>query len=166
VTLRRLVDGDQVTQATSVAATCGIADFLQGGPCIGNDLTAVTNTHSGKLYRLLRSLASVGVLHEEADHHVALPPSCACLCPDTPELLGPWVACVGRPSQFDDRVHMLRSVQTGEKATRHMYGMSGWEYRDRHPKEGAIFDRAMTSTSRQLAEAVLITSDVGGYGAS
>ncbi len=163
VSLRRLIDGYQVTQAIHVAATLGIADLLQAGPRSSDDLAATTTTHPRTLYRLLRALASVGVVHEVADRHFALTPLGACLCSDAPEPLGPWAAFVGRPYEFNAWGHLLHSVQTGENATRHVHGMSGWDYRERHPEEGAIFDRAMTGNSRVLAPAALNAYDFGRY---
>ena len=164
VTLRRLIDGYQVTQAIHVAATLGLADLLQAGPRSNDDLAAATNTHPRTLYRLLRALASVDVLHEEAERHFALTPLGACLCADAPESLRPWAAFVGRPYEFTAWAHLLHSVQTGENATRHVYGMSGWDYRERHPDERVIFDQAMTGSSRVFAPAVLQAYDFGRFG--
>jgi len=70
--LRRLVNGFQVTQAVRVAAVLGIADLLTDGPRSSDDLAAVTGSHPGALYRLLRALAGVGVFSEEADRRFAL----------------------------------------------------------------------------------------------
>jgi DNA-binding IclR family transcriptional regulator len=61
-TLTRLLAGAQVSQAIHVAATLGVADLLSGGPRSSEDLAAETGAHAGSLYRLLRALASVGVL--------------------------------------------------------------------------------------------------------
>ena len=164
VTLRRLINGYQVTQAIHVAATLGIADLLQAGPRSSDDLAGATHVHPRTLYRLLRALASIGVVHEEADRYFALTPVGACLCSDAPEPLGPLAAFVARPYQFTRWAHLLHSVQTGENAARHVHGMSDWEYFERHPEEGAIFDRAMSGLSRIFAPAVLQAYDFGRFG--
>jgi hypothetical protein len=59
---------------------------------------------------------------------------------------------------------LLHSVRSGENATRHVLGMSGWEYRQLHPEEGAIFDRAMSENTRRLAADVLAAFDFGRFG--
>ncbi len=42
--------------------------------------------------------------------------------------------------------------------------MDVWEYRARHPEEGAIFDAAMTGFSRRVNAAVAAAHDFGRYG--
>ena len=58
-TMRRLVNGFQVSQAIYVAATLGIADLLAHGPRSGDDLATATASHPGALYRVLRALEPV-----------------------------------------------------------------------------------------------------------
>jgi hypothetical protein len=70
----------------------------------------------------------------------------------------------GRPTRFAAWAELLHSVRSGENATRHVLGMSGWEYRQRHPEEGAIFDRAMSENTRRLASDVLAAFDFGPFG--
>jgi hypothetical protein len=73
-TLRRLVSGYQVSQAIHVAATLGIADLLAEGARASDDLADATQTHRDSLYRLLRALASVGVLREKDGRRFELTP--------------------------------------------------------------------------------------------
>ena len=63
-TIRRMVTGFQVSRAIQVAATLGIADLLAEKSCTSDELAATTDTHPSTLYRLLRALASVGVVRE------------------------------------------------------------------------------------------------------
>jgi hypothetical protein len=44
--------------------------------------------------------------------------------------------------------HLLQSIQTGETAFNHTYGMGWFEYLAQHPKAGAVFDAAMASSER------------------
>src|SRR4051812_4308271 len=93
VTLRRLVNGYQVSQAIHVAATLGVADRLAHGPRTSDELAAEVGAHAESLYRLLRALAAVGVLHEEDE----LTPVGECLRSDAAEPVGGWAAMIGRP---------------------------------------------------------------------
>jgi O-methyltransferase domain/Dimerisation domain len=163
VTLKRLTDGYQISQAIHVAATLGIADLLKDGPRDSDDLAAATNTHPRTLYRLLRALASVGVFHEESNRRFALTPLGDCLRSDAPEPVGGWAAYIGRPYYWQTWASLLESVRTGENAFRRLHGMGNWEYRARRPEEGAIFDRAMTALSRQNTESVLAVYDFGRF---
>ena len=150
--LMRLANGYQVSQAIHVAATLGIADLLGGGTRGSDDVAAEAGVHPGSLYRLLRALAAVGVFREEADRRFSLTPVGRCLRSDADCPLGPWAEFVGRPYQWAAWGDLLHGVRTGGSAFRHVHGTDPWEYRSRHPEEGAIFDRAMTAMSRRVAQ--------------
>jgi len=154
-----LVNGYRVSLAIHVAATLGIADLLKNGPRNSDDLASATGTHPRSLYRLLRALASVGVFREDADGRFALTPLGDCLRYDAPDPVAPSTVLIGQPEHQQAWGHLLHSVRTGENAFRHVHGMSSWEYRARNPEAGTIFDRAMTSGSRGVADAVLSAYD-------
>jgi hypothetical protein len=164
VTLRRLVNGYQVTQAIHVAATLGIADLLRDGPRAGDDLAGATGAHPPSLHRVLRALASVGVLCEEPDGHFALTDVGDCLRSDAAEPVGGWAAYVGRPSHFAAWSNLLHGVRTGENAFRSVHGSDVWEYRARHPEDGAVFDRAMTDVTRRSNRHLLEAYDFSSFG--
>jgi hypothetical protein len=161
--LRRLVDGYQVSQAIHVAATLGIADLLYDGPRSSDELAAATGAHPRSLYRLLRALASVGVLDEAQDRRFALTPLGDCLRSDAPESVGGWAAFIGQPYYWNAWAHLLHSVRTGENAFRHLYDVDVWDYRAEHPELSAAFDRAMTSNSRMRTQAILAAFDFGRF---
>ena len=98
--LRRLVNGYQVTQAIHVATTLGVADLLRDGPRSSAELATATESHAPSLHRVLRALASVGVLHERDDGRFALTEVGDCLRSDASEPVGGWAAYVGLPSHF------------------------------------------------------------------
>ena len=70
--LMQLVLAFRVSQALHVTATLGIADLLAAGPRPAADLAQATGTHPRALYRLLRAVASVGVLAEDGAGAFAL----------------------------------------------------------------------------------------------
>jgi hypothetical protein len=162
VALRRLVNGYQVTQAIHVAVTLGIADLLRDGPRSSGDLADATQSHAPSLYRVLRALAAVGVLHEE-DGRFALTELGDGLRSDAAEPVGGWAAYVGRPAHFQAWGALLEAVRTGENAFASVHGCDVWEYRAHHPEDGAIFDRAMTDTSRRANRELLEAYDFGHF---
>jgi O-methyltransferase/methyltransferase family protein len=162
--LRRLVNGYQVTQAIHVAATLGIADLLRDGPSTSTELADQTETHAPSLHRVLRALAAVGVLHEEDDGRFALTEIGECLRSDAPEPVGGWAAYVGRPSHFAAWANLLHAVRTGENAFRSAHGDTVWEYRARHPEDGAIFDWAMTDITQRANRHLLEAYDFASFG--
>ena len=149
VALRRLANGYQVTQAIHVAAALGIADLLRDGPRDSDALAQETATHAPSLHRVLRALASVGVLHEGDDGRFALTAIGECLRSDAAEPVGAWAAFVGRPYHWQAWGALLHGVRTGESPFRSVYGTDVWDYRAAHPEEDAIFNAAMTDIMRR-----------------
>src|SRR5262245_23457887 len=90
--IRRLVNGYQVSQALYVAATLGLADKLAEGARANDELAQATGTHAPSLYRLLRALASVGVLRELDDQRFELTPLGERLRSDVPGSIAGWAA--------------------------------------------------------------------------
>lgn len=161
--LHRLINGYQVTQAIHVAAVLGVADRLVDGPRTSEDLAAATGTCPEPLYRLLRALASVGIVREEDGHRFALTELGDCLRSDAPDSLAGWAAYVGESYHWQAWSALLHTVKTGENAFRHVHGTDVWTFRARNPELSANFDRAMTSLSRQFIGAVLAAYDFGRF---
>jgi hypothetical protein len=64
-----LLNGHCVEQALHVAAVLGIADLLAGGGKTNDELAALRGADAPSLYRLLRTLASIGVFNEDEDRN-------------------------------------------------------------------------------------------------
>ena len=121
--LRWLLQGFRVTQSLYVTARLGIADLLAAGPRGPDDLAAATGTHGRALYRLLRAVASVGVLREDAAGAFALTDLGQFLRADHPRSIRGLVLFNGDPTMYGTWQHLLHSVTTGEPAFRHLYGV-------------------------------------------
>lgn len=161
--LRRLVAGYQVTQALHVAAVLGIADLLRDGPRPVAELAAETESHEDALYRLLRALGALGVLHEGEERRFALTPAGEALRSDAPDSIAGWAAFVGRPSYWQAWGTLLHGVRTGENAFRHVHGTDVWRYRAERPEESVAFDRAMASLTRRAEASLLEAYDFGRF---
>lgn len=157
--LRRLVNGYQASQAIHVCAKLGIADLLADGPRSVEELAAATGSHPASLDRLLAALAAIEITHEGEDGRFALGPLGDGLRSDQPNSIAGWAAFIGEPSYWQAWGDLLHSVQTGDNAFRHIHGTDPWTYRARHPEQSAVFDRAMTSLSRQVIAGVLAAYD-------
>jgi hypothetical protein len=161
--LHRLLQGYQVTQAVHVAAVLGIADLLKEGPRSSDALAKATQTHPPTLYRLLRALASAGVLDEREDRTFALAPLGEQLRTDHPESLHGWAAFLGRPAEWSAWAHLEESVRTGENAFRLTHGTDVWSYRAERPVDSAIFDAAMQSLTAAANRALVAAYDFGRF---
>lgn len=163
--LHRLVNGYQVSQAIYAAASLRIADALAVGPRSVEELSAETASHPPSLYRLLRALASIGIFHELEGKIFSLTSLGDCLRSDAPESLHSWANFVGRPYYWNAWGQLLHSIRTGENAFEQLYDTNVWEYRTRHPEEGAIFDNAMMSLTKTVNRSLIEAFDFGRFGA-
>jgi hypothetical protein len=162
-TLQQLVNGYGAAQAIHVAAVLGIADRLAAGPKTANELADAAGAHPDSLYRLLRALASIGVLEERDERRFALAELGQGLRSDAPRSLSGWAAFIGRPPFWESWGALLHSVRTGENAFRHVHGQSVWEYRAARPEEQAVFDGAMASMTGAANAAILDAYDFGQF---
>src|SRR5450755_1841561 len=72
--LMQMAMGYANTFLVRTAAQLGIADHLVDGPKTAEELAAATNTNAAALYRVLRTLAGLGIFSEDADHRFSLTP--------------------------------------------------------------------------------------------
>src|SRR5262245_48551405 len=74
VQLVQMAMGNWVSTIVYVAAKLNLADRLKNGPMSADQLTGPTETDPSSLYRLMRTLASLGILTEDAEHRFTLTP--------------------------------------------------------------------------------------------
>lgn len=161
--LMRLVNGYRISQAIHVAAVLGLSDHLSSGPRSVDELAAATDCHAPSLYRLLRALSAVGLYQHLPDDRFGMTPLGTHLRSDSDGDVANWARFVGRPNGWQSWGALEHSVRTGENAFTAVHGCDVWEYRTRHPAEGALFDAAMTSMTRQVADAILDAYDMGRF---
>lgn len=155
--LRQMIDSYRITQMICVAAELCIADHLAAGPRTSLDLANTTSADAPSLYRLLRALASLGIVERLDGERFAATPLSGCLRADVPGSLRTWALHSGR-LLYDTWTHLDHSVATGDTAFDYSHGMNVWEYRERNPEAGRTFHAAMAATTLLLARAV-----VGAY---
>lgn len=144
-------------------AKLGIADLLKDGARSSEELAAATETCSRPLYRVLRALASVGVLTESPDHRFALTAVGSVLRRDVPDSLRGWVLFTGEPWYLRAWEEVLHSMRTDEPAWDRAHGMPFFEYLSRQPAASAIFDEAMTNLTQWDAAVVPTAYDFSPF---
>lgn len=161
-TLMQMVNGFWVSQMIGVAARLRIADLVADEPKSAAELAETTGTHALSLYRLLRSLASVGVFAEDEQGRFRLTPLAEGLRMDVPGSLRDWTIFFTSEYVWRPWGNLLYSVTTGETAFSQIYGTSNWEYRTHHPAANAVFNAAMTAMAAVRTAAVLAAYDFSG----
>jgi O-methyltransferase domain/Dimerisation domain len=150
-----------MSQALYVAAKLGIADLLAAGPRPVTELATETKTHEYALYRVLRSLASVGVFTETDPQVFALTPTAEVLRTDAPNSMRGAAIFMGEEWHWRVWGDMLYSVETGRPAWGHVHDAEVFEYFGAHRPAAEIFNRAMTALSASVAPAIVAGYDFG-----
>ena len=153
--LLAMVNGYQVSQALHAAVALGLPDLLAAGPRSSSDLATACEADEPTLRRLLRALAGLGVLNEEADGRVSLTDLGMPLRTDAPDSIAGWTRLIGRPYYWSTWAVLPDAVRTGQNGFRMLHGTDVWSYRTDLPEESAIFDGAMAALTNQVTRAVL-----------
>ena len=150
-----------VSQAIYVAAKLGIADLLKDGPQSCVELAAATGSDPASLFRLIRSLASVGVFSHVRGDRFALSRLAEALQTGTPGSLRAMVITIGE-IHYQACGNLLHSIQTGSPAFDDVFGASLFDYLKQNADAAETFNSGMTNLSSMLAYAVLMAYDFSG----
>lgn len=160
----QLATGYIASTAIYIVAKLKIADLLASGPRAVSDLARVTGAHEDRLYRLLRTLASLGVFNEVTPRHFSLTPAGAALDTSRKDSVHPMALWLSDPFHLRIFSELMHTVKTGEITFDHVYGKPIFEYLPEDPQEAEIFDNAMTWLSDWIVPAVLEAYDFSGIG--
>ena len=169
--IRRMMNGIQLTQLIYIAAKLKIADHLANGPQPVTQLASVTETHADSLYRILRTLAGLGVFHEEEGRRFRLTPAAEILRSRVPGSLR--AAAEARGEDWTWRAYgaLIESVRTGQTGFDHVYGKNTFDWFAENPAAARIFDESQAAGTARSAAAVTgaydfsaarVVVDVGG----
>ena len=157
----RHIWGYRRSQCVGVAAELQLPEKLAGGPRSAADLARECGVHERSLFRVMRTLAALGVLRLENDGRFSLTPVGEELRADR---LGPLARMFTRDPHWTSWMRLDHSVRTGERAFDLVHGMRDWDYYATNPDAGAIFDQAMSALTKPVAKAVAATYDFSRFG--
>lgn len=159
----QLIGGLQISRALYAVAELGIADGLAGGPMNSARLARATGTHEPSLYRVLRLLASVGVLREQEARTFSLTILGDRLRTGVPASVRSWAQLadtVGLES-FWPIIDMIRTGQSGVEIT---HGMPVFEHLRRDPERAARFHATMSERTAAFAPSLAAAYDFARLG--
>jgi hypothetical protein len=140
-------------QAVATAARLGIADALaQSQPQGSTTLARAVGADAAALARLLRALASLGVLAEPLPQQYALTPVGELLRRDTPGSMRDWLMAETDAPHWQAWGQLYEGVRSGQTVVPQVFGMPIYEYYAAHPEDLACFSRAMGNMSALVAQ--------------
>lgn len=152
-----------VSRTVYAAAKLGLADHLAFAPKSAVEIADKMQVHTRSLHRLMRTLASLGVLTEKADQRFALTTLGEALKSDAPGAARSAVLYSGSPSSQSGWDHFVYSIQTGKPGFDKAQGMGLFDYLARHPEDASLFNEMMVSVHDQEPPAVAAAYDFSTF---
>ncbi len=162
VAMLQMIGGMRISRCLYVAAVLGIADRLVDAPQTSEELAQATETHAPSLYRVLRSLSSVGVFSEDEAGRFHMTPTSEFLRSDVPDAIGAMVKVLGEDWHWQVWGRLLESVQTGKAAFDQLNGMELYDYCLQNPDFARTHGPSKTSVSARASAALIANYDFSG----
>jgi hypothetical protein len=148
-----------VSRILYAAAKLSLADRLAEGPKTAGELANETRTHAPSLYRLLRTLASLGVVREDVNQRFALKPLGEALKTGAPGSARATILALAGDMWYQGWQHILYCLETGKTGMHKAFGIPQFEYFSHHPEEAAYFNEAMIGWHGEEPPAVAAAYD-------
>jgi hypothetical protein len=135
--------GHWVSQIIYLAAKLDLADHLAEGRKCADELAGVTGTHAPSLFRLMRTLAHLGVLDQDRTNRFGLTPLGEALRTGAPGAARATVLTVASDWWARGFAQLPYSVQTGKSGFEKSLGMPIFDWLARNPQEASMFSETM-----------------------
>ena len=122
-----------------VAAKLGLADHLSNEPKNADELARETGTHAHSLYRLMRTLASLGIFTENETHQFALTTIGEALQSGAVGAARATILTLAGDWAWRGWEHMLYSVETGKSGFEKSLGMPMFDWLAKNPEDASLF---------------------------
>ena len=155
----RMIWGLHVSRALYVVAALGVPDMLAGGPMTAGQLAEAAQAHEMSLYRVLRLLASLGVLTEDEDRSFGLTLLGDRLRTDAAASMRSWAMLTDSIGGVRSFGPIIEAVRTGKPGLSIAYDMSWFEFLAGHPQEAVGFQAAMSERTASFAPSVAAEYD-------
>src|SRR5262245_39589082 len=160
--LIQMAMGHWVSHIVHVAAKLDLADHLAKGPMSADQLAHLTGTHAPSLYRLLRTLASLGILAEVQAGSFGLTSLGEALKTGAPGCALATILTVASDWWVSGFGQLLYSVQTGNSGFEKTLGMPIFDWFAQHPEEASMFSETMVGFHGAEPPAVAAAYDFSG----
>ncbi len=151
-----------VSTVLFAAAETGLADRL-AEPKSAAELAPALGLHALSLHRLMRTLASLGVLTEQGDSRFALTALGSALKSDAPGSARATLRTFGSAMFTRGMENILWSLQTGKTGFEKAHGVPVFDYLGQHPEQAALFSETMVGFHGGEPPAVAAAYDFSGF---
>jgi O-methyltransferase domain/Dimerisation domain len=145
------------------AAKLGLADQLVTGPKSAAELAGPMHVQAPSLHRLMRTLASLGLLTECTEQRFALTGLGEALKTGAPGSARATLLTVGSSWLESAFEHIIHSVQTGKTGFEKAQGMPLFDYLAQHPEDASLFSETMVGIHGAEPPAVAAAYDFSTF---
>ena len=152
-----------VSRVVYAAAKLGLADQLAAGPKNATELAGPMQVHAPSLHRLMRTLASLGLLTKRPEQRFALTALGEALKTGARGSARASLLTLGSrwfQGSFDEIVY---SIQTGKTGFEKAQGMTFFDYLAQHPEEASLFSETMVGIHGEEPPAVAAAYDFSTF---
>ncbi len=160
--LVQMAMGHWLSRIVYVAARLGLADRLADGPKTADELAGATGTHAPSLYRLMRTLASLGLFTESDRRRFALTPLGQALQTGAPGSARASVLMIASDWWINGFAELLYSVETGKSGFEKSLGAPMFDWLAKNPECASLFSETMIGFHGAEPPAVAATYDFSG----
>lgn len=143
IQLIQMGTGGAVANVVHIAASLGLADKLADGPKSAAELAGTLALHAPSLHRLMRTMASLGLLTEGEGQRFSLTKLGEALKTDAPGSARSTLLMTGSSWVGSGFSNLLHSLQTGRTGFEKAQGMPFFDYLAEHPEAASVFSGAM-----------------------
>ena len=161
--LVQLVFGQMAGQAVASAVRFGLADLIGDAERTGTELAAATGTNAGALTRLLRALASLGLLTEPSPGSFRLTEAGALLRTNRPDSLAAFVRMFSDPAMLSAWGELDDAMRTGETTFDKVFGVSFFGHLASDLELSELFNAAMRQGTRLTAQVLPSQYEFGRF---
>lgn len=161
--VHELIWGFMTTQAIHAGCKLGVFDLLAKGKRTASDIALHTGSNPPSMQRLLRFLASIGIVVEDDGSQYSCTSLGEWLQPRHPQSLHGLALLFGAPFMWSSWGDFAETVRTGQPAFERVLGSPVFEHLSNVPEDAAVFNFGMTSSSAFDIPSIVATVDFSRF---
>jgi hypothetical protein len=148
-----------VSRLLYAVAKLRVPDHLADGPATAESVASKTGSHAPTLYRVMRTLASLGVFTEDGQRRFALTPLGQALRSGAPGSAHATVLTLAGDWAWKSFEEVLHSIETGQPGFEKAFGEPPFDWMGKNPEQAALFNETMIGFHGEEPAAVAAAYD-------
>jgi len=151
-----------VSRLLYAVAKLRVPDHLADGPATAEAVASKTGSHAPTLYRVMRTLASLGVFTEDGQRRFGLTPLGQALRSGAPGSAHATVLTLAGDWAWKTFEEVLHSIETGKTGFEKAFGEPPFDWMSKNPEQAALFNETMIGFHGEEPAAVAAAYDFSG----